>query len=932
MRLRLKGRAVLTIITMLLLFLGASMTIQHRLMRSRAVAAKSAEIDAAFLRFRNDIDAFTDNQGAKASTLAQLGAWVYELELSTPSIDAPRAAMQLALSQLRSVSDAAILGGGIWYEPFVLEADKRWVGPYAVVDGPGRAKANWEYSTDSYAYSTHDWYTIAVPASWDRARPRLRDLYMTEPYLDSLDGRPTVFITFTHVMYGPDQRIIGVATADWTLASLQHTLSEFRVTDNSLAFLVHAASGKVLFPVDRGELALVSDSAWGAHVDLSAPRQGQMVRVADIEVAGHRYDLMYTRTKADFIFGHLVATDEAYAFVRDGTRQSLWLAALTLLLVGLASLFVVSRLLRPIRELADSARMIANGDLDHTARVTTTDEVGELAIAFNEAHARARSNAAALAAAAAELEESEAHFRALIENATDIVTVIKPDGTIQYASPSLQRILGRAPADVCATKLFDYLHDDDVDDTAHAFRRLLTEHSPVESVELRLRHADGSWPHLEAILTRLDRDIVVNARDITERRRAEAALRAREAELRQAAKLEAVGRLAGGVAHDFNNALTVILGATQLLLLRHRDDPQLQATLNDVYAAGEHAASLTRQLLTFSRHHVAERSSLSLNAAVVRVESMLRRLIGEDTVFSTDLDASVTSIHADKRELEQILINLAVNARDAMPDGGTLTIRTSRAILAEPLLGINGPLDAGDYNVLSVIDTGVGMDAPTLTRVFDPFFTTKSVEAGTGLGLSTVHGIVSDSQGIILVNSSPGAGTRFHIYWPAEASEETSSTEISPSDRSRGDASPIVATVLLVEDDDSVRKISAMALAEVGFTVIEARDGVEALDLVRAGQGFDLLVTDVVMPRMKGPQLASALEELRPGLPVVFVSGYVAGELDADRVERPHYTYLQKPFTPARLCAAARRVLVAAADARDPDVSAPAADRRPPAR
>ncbi len=870
--------------------------LQYRLMKGEAVELKDASIRDSFRRHLTHIDDFTRNQEAKSASLASLGTWVYELKRRHPSLDASGAAMQLALSQVRTASDPAILGGGLWFEPFTLEPNKRWVGAYAVVDGPGRARPTWEYSNDDYAYTAHRWYTNAVSEGWDLGRPRSRDLYMTEPYMDSLGGRPTVFITFTHVMYDADRsKIIGVATADWTLDSLQAALDEFAITDHSFAFLVHEPSRKVLYPVERDELAQLSDKSWRDTVDLAGARTGKVVEKTGVWVDGREYDVLYTRTDAGFVFGYFVDTAEAYEFIDEVARKNLLLALGTLLLAVLAMYLMVSRLTSPIANLVRVVRGIHKGDLDREVPVETEDEIGELAGAFNEAYGRIRDYAR-------ELETSEAHFRALIEKGADIIAVVTPRGEVEYASPSV-RALGYDPAELTGTMLAPVLHRDDVSRVLDLLGGL-SENAATASVDLRIRCNDGSWRSLEAIATLTQRGIVINARDVTERKRAEDALRKSEARMRQANKLEAVGRLAGGVAHDFNNAMTAVLGTAELLLRTYRGDKALEAPLREIKAAGEHAAALTRQLLTFSRQHVTERRAADLNGVVTGVEQMLRRLIGEDIELRTDLSGELPPIQGDTRALEQILVNLAVNARDAMPEGGKITISTSFERIGAVQISVNGRIEPGEYCVLRVTDTGVGMDSHVLANMFDPFFSTKGVEGGTGLGLSTVYGIVDDSGGFILVDSEPGKGTEFEIYWaPCDAVVEHRPRTETSFPEGQGEV------VLVVEDEELVRNVTCKTLIIGGFEVLAAENGEEALNIVRDSRRIDLVITDVVMPRMRGPQLIEAIDRLRPGMPVVFVSGYSAGEINLDDTDPGRRRHLEKPFTPNRLLETARELI-----------------------
>ncbi len=909
MRFRLEAKWVVTILALLVAFLGSSTVASYGLVRDQALRVKADELEADFQRYLHVLENFTQDQQQKAQVVAHLGEWLYVQARADEDFDIRRSAMDVLLAAVSSTGEQdALLGCGLWYEPDIFGG---WVGPYATVDSRGRATPNWEYSTDAYDYPKRGWYTIAVPSEWDRTRPRPRDLYMTEPYLDSLEGQPTVFVSFTQVMYSPERRIIGVGTADWTFDSLARQLSEFRITPSSFAILVHGPSRKVLFPVGRDELHTVDELPWGTQLPLNDLEVGDVQRLHELELEQGRYDVIYTRTKAGFIFGLFIATDEAYAFVDDIARRNLTLALAVLILGAFGAYVAGRRLTRPIRALAQDARRISAGHLDHRARVTSKDELGELAESFNTAYQRVRDYATALEEKTVELERqnlereqaearlraSERWFRALIENAKDVIAVLEPDMTLRYASPSVQRVLGVSAAELVGESLLRLLHEDDAASNHAALRRLLQGTSQVEVFEARLQHRTGQWRVLEIVAAPYEDDaqflIVLNARDITDRKEAQRALADSEEQLRQSQKLEAVGRLAGGIAHDFNNAMTAVIGVTDLLLLRHQSNPDVAPYLEEIRSAGEHAAALTRQLLAFSRRHVVEPRPLDLNVIVVDVKQMLRRLIGEDIELVTEL-TTIPAIRADRRHVEQMLVNLAVNARDAMPNGGRIHIHTYRLELQEPRLTINGRVAPGEYVALSVSDTGTGMTPETLAHAFDPFFTTKEVGEGTGLGLSTVYGIVEQSDGHILVDSTPGVGTTFTIFWP-------SITATVPHLRDRTVAPPAATgeVVMLIEDDDRVRAVTVSALRAAGYTVCEASKPGEALEVLRSPARVDALITDVVMPEIKGPELARRARQHRPELPVLFISGYAAGELDS--VEDERQAFLQKPFSPAQL-------------------------------
>ncbi len=377
-----------------------------------------------------------------------------------------------------------------------------------------------------------------------------------------------------------------------------------------------------------------------------------------------------------------------------------------------------------------------------------------------------------------------------------------------------------------------------------------------------------------------------------------------EEQLRQSQKMEAVGRLAGGIAHDFNNFLAVINGYTRMILDRLEPESPLVGDLETIDRAGRRAAGLTRQLLAFSRCQFLEPRILSLNEILTNIEDMLARLIGEDIELITELDPELACVQADPGQIEQVVVNLAVNARDAMPEGGRLIIR-SRNIVRDPSdPGDQGRIDPGEYVLLSVADTGVGMDEKTRLRLFEPFFTTKEKGKGTGLGLSTVYGIIRQSEGHITVESAPGRGSVFQILLPARADQAA-----PPPQKSQpvGDVFG-TETILLVEDEDLVRDYARRALELFGYRVLEAAAGDEALELYqREGEGIDLLLADVVMPRLSGPDLARRLQRIRPELKTIFMSGY--DSRSTQTLRELGEAFIAKPFSPQELGQKVREVL-----------------------
>jgi signal transduction histidine kinase len=379
-----------------------------------------------------------------------------------------------------------------------------------------------------------------------------------------------------------------------------------------------------------------------------------------------------------------------------------------------------------------------------------------------------------------------------------------------------------------------------------------------------------------------------------------------EDQLLQSQKMEAVGRLAGGVAHDFNNLLTVILGYNDMLRERVRQDGAAMEYSDEVLHAAERASALTNQLLAFSRRQVAVPRVVDLNDIVVGIDKMLRRIIGEDIRLETRLSPGLPAVKVDPSHIDQVIMNLTVNSRDAMPDGGMLTIETAEVELSAEYAGRHIGVEAGRYVLLAVSDNGSGMDAATQARLFEPFFTTKEKGKGTGLGLSIVYGIVKQNGGDILVYSEPGSGTTFKIYLPAVTAAAES---LVPGDTG-GKTTPATETILVVEDDPQVRSMTRTMLSRLGYHVVVAESADEALSIIPSHEGsLDLLLTDMVMPLMSGTDLARQVQAVRPGIRVLYMSGYTDNDVIGRGVLSADTPFIQKPFTSASLSRKVREVL-----------------------
>lgn len=648
-----------------------------------------------------------------------------------------------------------------------------------------------------------------------------------------------------------------------------------------------------------------------------------------------------------------------------------------------------------------------------------------------------------------QLRRSEQLFRALTENALDVITILDREGRVLYESPAVTRMTGYTPDEIIGTNAFDLVHPEDMAAMRREFKYKLRHPGKVVPFESRLRHKDGTWRHIEGTGVNLLHDpavggIVVNSRDVTERKAVEAerglerrvldalidqlplgvmfrdregrytqanrriavilgvereqlvgllgddmvqltrmsaldgepldsgaelpstrALergesvesderliktlagevrhvvttatpikiddeiygsvvvidditeRRREQEqLRQSQKMEAIGRLAGGVAHDFNNLLTAITGYSDLILRRADASQTTRKHAEQIRRAADRAAALTQQLLAFSRKQMLRTRVFNLNVIIAEMEEMLRRLIGEDVHFETRLAPDLAFIKADPHQMEQVIVNLAINARDALAAGGTLLIETRNAGNADTTPHAELAPDRR-YCVLTVRDTGHGMNEETRRRIFEPFFTTKEQGKGTGLGLATVYGIVKQSGGHVVVNSEQGQGTIFEIYLPTADANPTAANESKPpEDTPTSSATPTPcdapngATVLLVEDEEIVRRMACEVLREHGYTVIEAGNGRIALDICRShNEKIDLMITDVVMPEMGGAELASAVRGARPEMPVLFMSGYTDDAVIRHGVHERERAFIHKPWTPAAFLAKVRELI-----------------------
>jgi PAS domain S-box-containing protein len=512
---------------------------------------------------------------------------------------------------------------------------------------------------------------------------------------------------------------------------------------------------------------------------------------------------------------------------------------------------------------------------------------------------------AALRAVQENLRRSELNFRSLVTNAPYGICRCDAAGKILDANPAFREMLGYASNEELIGQHIFSLYSDN--DRWFDLADFLRSSFPFKGLNAEWKRKDGT-----TTVVRISGRSVTNGReggvvfelfteDVTERRTL-------EQQLRQSQKMEAVGRLAGGIAHDFNNLLMVISGYSEFLLERLANEPDLRAPAQEIASAAERASSLTRQLLAFSRKQMLAPKIVNLNGVVTENLKMLTRMIGEDIDLVMVPESNLWPVRADSGQIDQVIMNLAVNARDAMPSGGKLTIETANASLDEEYARHHAPLHPGDYVMVAISDTGVGMDSETQSHIFEPFFTTKGMK-GTGLGLSTVYGIVKQSGGYIWVYSEVGKGTTFQIYLPRVVSAEEGVAQVAaPIETQR--VEPGTETILLVEDEANLRYLARQYLEKQGYRVIEAADGAVAMQIAVAHDSvIHLLLTDVIMPGMNGRELAQRISEIRPNVKVLYMSGYTENVVGHNGTLDAGVRLLQKPFNLRDLKRIVREVL-----------------------
>lgn len=704
------------------------------------------------------------------------------------------------------------------------------------------------------------------------------------------------------------EETLGTLTIGYALDdAVARELAELTHSEVNLATDGGDISGSSLPQAARGELRELMHS--------SPPQQeqnGSLVfrRVGNVPYIAEVFPLSSDRAPEDA--GRLLLLQDwrpTQQFLDDLRRRLLLAGFGTFALAVAGGVAFSRRMSRPLKDIAQAAGEVAAGNWARQVPPRGSAEATTTARAFNEMTSHLRHWHEQAEERAKRLETSYERFHSVTESARDGIVSTNAQGSITFWNRSAATIFGYDEPDALGTSFAHLLAESDrpsyLEALAVGFGTPGTTFG--QTVELTGVRKNGDRFPIELSLSTgptADTSMTAVLRDATERRRNEDALREREAELRQAQKIEAIGLLAGGVAHDFNNLLMAIQGYSELVLMNLDQDHKCRGDIDEILKASNRAAALTRQLLAFSRRQVLAPQVLSLDQVLAGTEKLLRRLIAEDIEISSTTAPDLGSVKADPGQIEQVLINLAVNARDAMPSGGRLNFALANVHLDDSHSAPLG-LTPGRYVRLEVSDTGCGMPPEVVSRIFEPFFTTKEEGRGTGLGLATVYGIVQQSGGSIRVESRPGHGTTFQIDLPRCECEEAAARRAPAPIRSNSGSE----TVLLVEDDAGVRTLVATMLRRSGYAVLDAEGGERAMEITRDHRGsIDLLLTDVVMPAMNGCALAERLQALSPGTRVLFMSGYSDDTILRAGVQA-EVAFLQKPFSSAALTAKIREVL-----------------------
>ena len=896
--------------------LGNRMGIRGRMIILALGISLGALIVLTLIQTRVTQHALVQREGRLLTSAAQLTANALD-DFVGKSLDNVRSdAQDPSLARFLSLPNDA---RGKSADRFELEAmlergalrDSIFVASYGLLDGSGRNVADSNQVNIGSDESAAEYFRTAVADGL----PHVSEVEPIAP------GSKRLVVTFSSVVRDADLDVVGVLRLKFYAQVLQRSVARdtallgpgafLLLVDPQGRYLAHGLEPRAVgrnVALDSPELShglgeLASVPMFTAHLDLEAHGGGREQKVAGTQMHRKPWRVAVVRPNAAFM-----------APVEEQLQSAGLVAFGVAVIAVLAAVFFGTRVAAPILRLTESAERVARGDLEAHAKISGPREVQMLARAFNLMTGQVRETLEGLLVeigdrtrAEGVARESEERVRAFVENALDVILVVDRQGLVTYSSPSIERLLGVDAASVLGKSWFDWLIPSDVEATRARLEEAVREDKPVFE-QVRVQRRDGEQRYVElvgrsAFDVRGVGGLLVNVRDVSDRVRAESERAELEEHLTQARKMEAIGHLAGGVAHDFNNLLTPIIGYTELIRSSLPASDPIYTDLAVVLEAAEGARQLVRQLLAFGRKQALEVRALDLGEQVKRIEKILRAMIPESIELTLDLPSERVVIRADATQLQQVVLNLVVNAQDAMSQsGGRLAVRVStREVVARDA---ELELEPGKYGVLSVEDSGQGIDERTRARLFEPFFTTKERGKGTGLGLATVYGIVKQHRGAVTVASTLGQGSTFQVYFPCTHDGVASVFQVPAALPGRGE------TVLVAEDDPSVRALVKSVLERNGYRALVAEDGLAALALARSEKGrIDLLLSDVIMPGMNGRALRDALLVLYPSLRVLFMSGYTGDVLaDAGGLDRD-VTLVSKPFTPDILLGGIRKAL-----------------------
>ncbi len=670
-------------------------------------------------------------------------------------------------------------------------------------------------------------------------------------------------------------------------------------------------NGEALF---IGPLRFDPDAALRRSVPkdaLNDPITQSLLKKEQIFIKGVDYRekpvLAVTKYIEEIDWGLVVKIDrvEAFAYISRLNYILVAIIFISIVLVVFISLYIARSITRPIADLTQVAVKISKGDLSKKVEIKSKDETGILAKTLNKMTNNLIQDIKERRLAEEQAKKLKERLQIQIDRMPIGLIMLNTDFTVQSWNPSAEKIFGFTEVEAIGKKPHDFIVPKDaqphVDDI---WRRLLegdmTAHSTNENITKDGRTILCEWVNVPI---KKDSETVMGVmsmvQDITERNQL-------EGQFRQAQKMEAIGRLTGGIAHDFNNILTGIIGYSDYLLMSQKYKDPIRKFVEEIKKAAERAASLTNKLLAFSRKQILQTKILNVNTLITDLEKMIQRIIGEDIMFISNLETGIGNIQADQAQIEQVIMNLIVNARDAMPKGGKLTIETANVTLDEEYTKSHVSVKPGSYIMIAVSDNGIGMDREIQEHIFDPFFTTKEQDKGTGLGLSTVYGIVKQSGGNIWLYSEAGHGTTFKIYLPKV--EE----KVVPASKHKVSLESLKGkeTIMLVEDEDAVRAMMSLTLKHYGYNILETPSPLEALIICeKHKEPIQMMVTDVILPEMNGRELAEKITSLYPEIKVIYISGYTDDVIVHHGMLDPDINFLEKPFTVSKLLSKIREVL-----------------------